>query len=139
MSHKWQSYDTRFLRYQARWTEFFCHFTIFCSFTPLTTLKIKTLRIWNKNPWRYYHFIQVYHKWQWCMVPEMWSVTQFFVILDCFLLFYLLTTRKIKTLKNWKKPPEISSDHILYCSLDMTCNRSNCYFSFWAIFLSLHP
>ena len=75
VSHKWQSYDTRFLRYQVRWTEFFCHLTIFCSFTLLTTLKIKTLRIWNKNPWRYYHFIQVYHKWQWCMVPEMWSVT----------------------------------------------------------------
>ena len=25
-------------------------------------------------------------------------------------------------------------DHVLYCSWDMVCDWSNCYFSFWAIF-----
>ena len=38
--------------------------TIFCSFTPLTTQKIKTLKKWKKSTWRYYHFTKVCHKWQ---------------------------------------------------------------------------
>ena len=39
--HKWQSYDVSFLRYGARQTDFFVIWTIFGSFTPLTTQKIK--------------------------------------------------------------------------------------------------
>ena len=30
-------------------------------------------------------------------------------------------------------------DHMLYCSWDMTCDRCNCYFSFWAIFCPFTP
>ena len=58
--------------------------------------------------------------------------------------FTLLIIQKIKILKNWKKCLNISSfytsiytknhDHMLYCFLDMVCNRCNCYFSFSAIF-----
>ena len=53
-----------------------------------------------------------------------------------------LTTQKIKILENWKKLLEISSftqvyqkswSYMLYCSLDITCNKFN-YFPFWAIF-----
>ena len=40
--------------------------------------------------------------------------------------FTRITNQKIKILKN--------HDHMLYCSLDMVCNRCNCYFSYWAIF-----
>ena len=29
--------------------------------------------------------------------------------------------------------------HMLYCSWDMTCDRCNCYFSFWAIFCPFTP
>ena len=74
--HKWQSYDVWFLRYQAQQTEFFVileHF--FCLFTPLTTQKIKILKKW-KNPWGYYYFTYVYHKWQsynvWFLRYEAW-------------------------------------------------------------------
>ena len=35
----------------------FC--VIFCPFTKLTTLKIKILKKWKKNTWRYHHFIIV--------------------------------------------------------------------------------
>ena len=66
---------------------FLSFWTVFCSFTPLTTRKIKILKKWKKKAaWRYYHFTQVYHKrqsydvwflryqvWQ-CMVPEIWTV-----------------------------------------------------------------
>ena len=47
--HKWQSYDIWFLRYGVRQTEFFCFWTIFCPFTPLTTQKIKILQKWKKT------------------------------------------------------------------------------------------
>ena len=30
-------------------------------------------------------------------------------------------------------------DHMLYCSKDMTCDRYNCYFTFWAIFCPFTP
>ena len=47
----------------------------------------------------------MYHKWQsydiWFLRYEAWW-TEFFVILDCFLPFYPLTTQKIKIFKQWK-------------------------------------
>ena len=33
----------------------------------------------------------------------------------------------------------INHDHMLYCSWDMTGDRYNCYFSFWAIFCHFTP
>ena len=39
----------------------------------------------------------------WCVVPEMQSETEFFVVLDHFLPFYPLNNLKIKILKKWKK------------------------------------
>ena len=49
------------------------------------------------------------------MMHGSWDVKhdgqEFFVILDRFLLFYPLTTQKIKILKNWKKSLEILSFH----------------------------
>ena len=81
---------------------FLSFWTIFCSFTTLKTKKIKVLKKW-KNTWRYYHFTKVNHKWQslWCMVHEIWNVMD--RIFFHFGLFFALTTRKIKILKNWKK------------------------------------
>ena len=54
--HKWKSYDAWFLRYGVQQTIFFF---ISCHFTPLTTWKIKILKIF----WRY-HLTWVGHKWQ---------------------------------------------------------------------------
>ena len=91
------SWDMKCNRQNSLWT-------IFCPFTLLTTQKIKILKNW-KNTWRYYHFTHVYDKWQsydvWFLRYEAWW-TEFFVILDCFLPFYPLTTWTTKTFKNWK-------------------------------------
>ena len=56
---------------------FLSFWTIFCPYTPLTTQKIKILRKWKKkNPGD----IIILHKCTimtiiWCMVPEIWNVT----------------------------------------------------------------
>ena len=85
--------------------------TIFCSFTPLTTRKIK---LWKneKNTWRYYHFTHAYHKWQsynvWFKRYELWW--KFFLSFwTVFCPFTPITTQKIKILKKWKKYLEILS------------------------------
>ena len=76
--------------------------TVFCSFTPVTTQKIKILK--NKQiAQRYYYFTQVQHKWQsydvWFLRYQAWQ-TEFFVILDHFLLFY--PPNNLKKKKNEK-------------------------------------
>ena len=49
--HKWKSYDVWFLRYGVCDGQNFLSFsTVFCPFTPLTTWKIKILKIWKKMP-----------------------------------------------------------------------------------------
>ena len=65
----------------------------------------------KKNTWIYYHFTHVYHKWQ---SYDIWllryGVQQSFLSFwAVFCPFTPLTTRKIQTLKNWKKLLEISS------------------------------
>ena len=85
--------------------------TIFCPFTPLTSSEIKILNKMKKNAWIYYHFIQVYHKWQsydvWFLIYQV-QQTEFFVIWTTFCPLTSLTTQKIKILKKWKKHLEIS-------------------------------
>ena len=62
--------------------------------------------------------------------------------------FTLLTCPKNKNFKKMKKlPGDIiilhkctkNHDHMLYCSWDMVHDKSNCYFSFWAIFCPFTP
>ena len=91
----------------------FCHFGPF--FAPLTICKIKILKKWKKQ----LEILLVYtsvpqiddnHIWYRDMECNrqnflaFWTVF-FFGILDCFLLFYPLTTQKIKILKKLKKTP----------------------------------
>ena len=61
--------------------------------------------------------------------------------------FTLLTTRKVKILKKWKKHLEMSSfytgapknhDHMMYASSDMECDRHD-FLSFWVIFCPFTP
>ena len=84
----------------------------------------------------------------WCMVPQIWSVTQFFVILDHFLPFYNPSNQKTQIFEKMKKSPgdiiilhkrNKSCDHMLYCCSDMERNRCICCFSFWAFFGSFTP
>ena len=76
------SWDTKSIR-----QNFLPFWTIFCTFTPLTTRKIKILKKNEKTAWRYYHFTHVYHKWQshdvWFLRYGAWQ-TGFFVISDSF-------------------------------------------------------
>ena len=121
--------------------------TIFCTFIPLTTQKNKILKKWKKA-WRYYHFTQVYNKWQsydvWFLRYEAWQ-TEFFVILDQFLPSYPPKNQYLEKIKkttgdiiNLHKCTE-NHNHMLYCSWDMVRNRCNSCFSFWAIFCPFNP
>ena len=106
-----------------------CNRQKFLSFGPFFALSApwepgKSKFSYWKNTSRYYHFTHLHHKWQSC---DVWSLrygmqrTEFFVILDRFLSFYLpppLTTQKTNILKKWKKQFEILSFYI--CILKMT-------------------
>ena len=76
-----------------------CHFLYF---DPPNNLKNQNFEKNRKRSWRYYHFTLVYHKWQsddvWFMRYEA-GQTDFFVILNSFLHFYLLQPGKSKCLK----------------------------------------
>ena len=78
----------------------------------------------------------------WFLRYEAWQ-TEFFVIFDRFLPFYPPSNPKNQNFEKRKKVPgdiiilhkcTKNHDHMVNCSLDITCNRFNCYFSFWAIF-----
>ena len=90
---------------------FLSFWTIFWTFTPLTTQKIKILKN-KKTTWRYYHFTHVYHKWQsyniWFLKYQAWQ-TNFFCHFGLFFALLPPTNQKIKILTNWKKHLEISS------------------------------
>ena len=107
--HKWRSHDLCFLRYKAQ-QSFLSFWGNFCPLTLLTTWKIKILKKWNKNTWRYYHFTlkciidndnhMMYGSWD--MKRNRQKFLSFWAI---FCPFTPLTTQKIKILKKkkWKK------------------------------------
>ena len=119
----------------------------FCPFTFITTWKIKILKKFKKNPWRYYHFTQVYHKLKsymycsWDMKHERQNFLSFWAI---FCPFIPLTTQKIKVLKKKKKTPgdiifTKNQDHMPYWSLDMPFDGCNMYCSSWTVFWTFIP
>ena len=72
----------------------------------------------------------------------------YFSFWDIFFSFTPLTARKMKTSKKRKKAPgdiiilntfTKNHDHIQYCSWDLARDKSNWFFSFWAIFWSFSP
>ena len=114
--------------------------TIFCPFTLLTTWKIKIFKKW-KNAWRYYHFAQVYHKWQsyniWFLRYETWT-------------FYPSNNLKNQDFEKLKKKNSWryhhftqvyqNHDHMLYCSLDIVRNGCNCFVFFhFGQFFAIFP
>ena len=103
-----------------------------------------------KNTWRY-HFTNVYHKWQ---SYDVWFLrygvqwANFFIILDCFLLFYPPNNPKNQNFEKMKKTPgdiiilhmcTKNYDQMMYSSWDMVHDRCNCYFSFWAVCCPFTP
>ena len=84
---------------------------------------------------------------KWCMAPEIWSVTEFFVILGHFLPFYPTNNPKNQNFEKMKKTPgDIilhtsikNHDHMLYYSWDMAHDWCNLYFLFWVIFCHFTP
>ena len=103
--HKWRSYDIWFLRYQAGQA-------IFCPFTSLTIQKIKILKKWKKHLAilsLYTSIINQNH-----MMYDSWDMEQDGQNFSHFGPFYpvalprLLTTQRIKILKNEKRPLQIS-------------------------------
>ena len=85
----------------------------------------------------------------WCMVPEIWSLTEFFVILSHFLPFYSTTTQKIKIKKKKKDKNSWRYHHFTkmyqksssYATLFLRYGTwwINCYFSFEATFCPSTP
>ena len=81
-----------------------------------------------------------------------WWMQLLFFILGYFLPFYPLTAPKIKfskKLNKKKKKKKVGDiiilhkctknhDYMLCCSWDMACNKCNCHFSSWAIFLPFY-
>ena len=124
----------------------FCHSGPF--FALLPPYGPRKSKFWKneKNKWTYYHFTNVYHKWQshdvWLLrygVPQ----TEFFVILDHFCYFTPPPPNSPKN-QNYKKkkPGDIiilyictkNYDQMMYSSWNMVRDRCKCYFSLWAIF-----
>ena len=106
---------------------------------PPNNPKKPKLRKNEKNAWRYYLFTQVYHKWQSYDIlwfPRYWvQRTEFFVILDHFLLFYLPNNPKNQNFEKKKTPGDIilhmctiNDHHMMYSSWDMKCDGRHTYF-----------
>ena len=124
--------------------------TILCTFCLLTTQKIKNLKLKKTHG-----DIIILHI---CTINDnnmmygSWDMEydgqDFFVILDHFLHFYPLITKKIKILKKWRKTAgciiillmcTINDNHMMYGSWDMECDRQNfCHCGpFFALLLPL--
>ena len=88
----------------------------------------------KKNTCRYHYFTPV-HQTSWWYDLQFLDIEcdrQKVVLMSHFLPFYLpLKPPKIIILHKCIK----NHDNMLYCSLNMACDRCNFYFLFWAIFL----
>ena len=124
----------------------FCYSGLF--FAILTALNI--LKKWRQT-WRYYHFINVCHKWQ---SHHVWFLkygvqrTTLFVILDRFLPFYPPNNLKNQNFKKMKKTPSnfiifhrctINDNHMMYGSWDTEHGRQAEFFVFWTIICPFTP
>ena len=129
---------------------FLSFWTFFCLLPPYGPKKSKFWKDEN-NTWRYYHFPDVYQKWQsynvWFLRYGVWQ-TELFVILDHFLPFTPIWTQKIKILKKWKKKPwryyhfpnmchNWQSYDVWFLRLLRVTDRI--FLSFWAVFLPFYP
>ena len=130
---------------------YFSNWSIFCPFMPLTARKIKIEKKKLKNCLEISSFYISVPKImiRWCMVPEIWCVTDIIVISHFGLFFAFLhpNSPKNQNFEKMKKTPgdiilttcTKNYDQLVYGSWVMVCDRCNCYFSFWAILCPLPP
>ena len=73
MYHNWQPYHVCSWDMERNGQNFLSFWTIFWPFTPLTTQKIKILKIWKKSLeiWSFYTCVPKFMI-TWCTVPEIW-------------------------------------------------------------------
>ena len=119
--------------------------TVFCLFTSLWTQKINILKKW-KQTWRYYHFTNVYHKWQSYNVSLLiWSGTENYF---ChFGSFFALLPPKDQDFEKMKKTSgdiiilrrfTINDNHMMYSFWDHEHDRQT-FLWFWTIFCPFTP
>ena len=111
--HKWQSYDVWFLRYQARRTKYFVILDHFLLFYHLNNPKNQNFEKMRKTPGDIIILQRCTISDNHMMYGSRDMKRDRHNFLSFWTVFCLLipprTTRKIKTLKNWKKLLEISS------------------------------
>ena len=120
--------------------------TVFCPFTPYGPKKSKFLKN-EKNTRRYYHFTNVYHKWQ--MMYYSWDMEcnrQNSLSFGLFCPFTPLTTQKINILKKWKNCLAILSFHscvpkmtIIWCMVPEILSATDRIFCHFGPFFSFTP
>ena len=122
--------------------KFLPFWAIFCPFSPLTTQKIKILKLKKTTgDIIILHICTIIDN---HMVYGSWDMEhkRFFVILDCFFPFYLPMDPENQNLKKkWKTCQDIiilqmcteNDSHMMYGFWDMECNGQN-FLSFWTIF-----
>ena len=126
---------------------FFWFWTIFCPFTNLKTWKIKIFKKWKNCLEISFNTFATEMIIIWCMVPEIWSVTDrifcHFWLLFCS--FTLPTPQKIKILKKGKNCLKILSfystinyNYMMYGSWDMECDWQE-FFVIFDCFFALSP
>ena len=98
----------------------------------------------EKQTWRYYHFLNVHHKWQ---SYDLWlryrTRQTLFVILACFLPFHPPDDPKNQNFEKMKatlgdiilQMCTINDNHMMYGSWDMEYDRKK-FSSFWTVFCS---
>ena len=92
---------------------FLSFWTIFCTFTLLTSRKIKNLKKWKKGC-IYHHFTQVYQKsWSHATLSEIQHVTDVIFIFHFGLIFCLFTPLTTQKNQNFEKMKNTLKDIII--------------------------
>ena len=126
MYHKWQSYDTWFLRYEAWRTEFFVILGCFLPFYLPNNPKNQHFEKLEKNPGDIiiFHMCNIHDN---QMIYGSWDIEHdgqnFLSFWTIFWHYwtYPLKTQKIKLLKKWKKLLEIFSFYVNVPKIRIIC------------------
>ena len=128
----------------------FCHFGPFFAFLPHYWSQKQNLGINVKKTWRYYPITHVYHKWRSydvCFLKYKAQQTEFFLILDHFLLFYPPKNLKNQSFEKMKKKKHLKilsfytckpQMMIIWCMVPEIWSETE-FLSFWTIFALLPP
>ena len=146
--HKWRSYDKWFWNIRCNREKLLSFWVIFCSFNPLTTRKIKILKL-KKIPGdiTILHICTINNNHMmyvsWDMECDRQNFLSFWI---AFCSFTPLRTQKIKILKKWKKHLEILSFYtslpymtIAWCMVPEIWSVTDKIFCHFGSFFALLP